>query len=386
MGKDLNDKVGLRGKLEIFRYNADKTKLLYPPYVDDNVIVNTGRQAIRGLFADASLWVNEPSVLALWGDLQPVAVSDLYVDKMKLGVSSIAASPIDEELLAPIGTAGTGAVETAFVGNGVNGVGGVPFVPAFFILAAAAIPRSVVMTTWVDIPVGPISSTYIYGVDDGNGTITGSKDFYNGAAWITVSMSADINYATQTINNVVYSHPPTNGVNVDCMYQTAVVDVSGVYAGGVVYNDTFGTVPISHNTLHMVADGGGGVTGFIDDVGGGVLSGVLNSGGPITATGAINYTTGVIVINFSGGGIAGGVSFTSTYQVDWSAPVDVYFPNPYSIRFEVSLGVGDFIGYTFAEEGLFTDDTFDLMIARKAFTPFTKGAAEVVVFRHTILM
>jgi len=383
MNKDFNDKVGLRGKLEIFRYNADKTKLLYPTYVDENVIVNTGRQAIRGLFADTSKWGNEPSVNALWGDLQPVAVSELYVDKMKFGAASMAASPNDEELFAPFGD--TGTVETAFVGDGVKGVLGTPFVPPTYtllcVLPIKPIPRTVVMATWVDVP-GPVSSTYIHGVDDGNGNISGTKDFYTGAAWITVSMTATIVYATKVISAVVYSHPPTNGVNVDCMYQTAVTDTSAVWGGGVMYNDTFGTVPISHNSMHIIVTGG--ATGYIDDMGGGSLYGTLNAGA-IIATGAINYTTGVMVINFSGA-VAAGTTFTTTYQVDESEAVDVYFPNPYSVRFEVTLGAGDLIGYTFAEEGIFTDDTFDLMIARKAFTPFTKGGAEVVVFRHTLLL
>ena len=378
---DSEDRVELKGELEILRYNADKTRLIHPPYKDRNVIVNTGRQVIRGLFADTTSWSNLPSINALWGDLQPVAVSELYGYKMKLGLSSMAASPTDEELIAPVGVDGllTGTVEVGWVGDGVKGVFGTPFVPPTKTLGTVPTPRTVILSTWVDVP-GPVLSTYLYAVDDGNGTITGQKDFYNGAAWITVSVAADINYATKVISNVVYSHPPTNGVNVDCTYQFVVSDVSGVWGGGVVYNDTFGTVPISHNTLHIIASGG--ATGYIDDIGGGVLSGTL---GAITATGAVNYTTGVIVINFSGA-VAAGTTFTSTYQVDWSDTVSVYFPNPYSIRFEITLGPGDFPLYTFAEEGIFTDDTFDLLIARKAFTPFTKGAAETIVFRHTILL
>ena len=379
MSKDFNDSVGLKGKLEIFRYNADKTKLLYPPYVDENVIVNTGRQALRGLFADAGRWGNEPSVNALWGDLQPTAVSDLYVDKMKFGAASGAASPNDEELFAPFGNSGTGWVENPV---GWLGTGGLLIFPDG-VLAHLPIPRTVVISTWVDVPGVPLTSTYLHGVDNGNGSITGTKDFYNGVAWVTVSMSATINYTTGVISNLTYSRPPTNGVNIDCMYQTAVSDTSAAWiGGGAMYTDTFGTVPISHNSMHIVASVG--ATGFIDDMGGGSLYGTLNAGA-ITATGAINYTTGVMVINFSDL-VAANTIFTTTYQVDESEAVSVYFPNAYSIRFEVSLGPGDLIGYTFAEEGIFTDDTFDLMIARKAFTPFTKGAAETVVFRHTILL
>lgn len=377
MEKNAIDYIPFKGKLEILRYNTDKSKLLHSPYVDDNVIVNVGRQFARGMFADSSKWTNFPTIGASWGDLQPVSNSDLFIDKMKLGMSSVAASPADETLVRPIG--GNEQLETGWVGDGVTtDFSGAPHTTGFL-----PIRRTVTITTWVIPVVG--QTTYIYASDDGNGNISGQKDYYDtvGAAWITITVTASIDYSTGIISNLVFSHAPVNGMNIDVFYQTSVSVNPPAHTGGAVYNHTFATVPISPNSLHIQAPGGA-VTGYAHDLGNGQIVGNFPVPG-VAVTGSINYTTGVMVLNFSAA-VPPGTIFTCSYQVDWSRSVDVYFPSPYSTRFEVELAAGEFVDYALAEEAIYTDNTFDLPLARKAFTPFRKAAGEVVVFRHTIIL
>ena len=92
---DTLDFIPFKGIFEIFRYRDDKKTLIYPPYRDKNTIVNIGRQLVRGCVSDAGDWTNTPSIGTSWGDLSPVANADLFIKKMKLGMSSIQASPPD---------------------------------------------------------------------------------------------------------------------------------------------------------------------------------------------------------------------------------------------------------------------------------------------------
>jgi len=379
---NFTDRLQLKGKLEILRYNSDKTKLLYPPYVDDNVIVDTGRQCIRGLLGSLSDWgVNIPSVNTMWGPQLPFSEADIRVKKMKLGMSPIAASPADESLINPLGNGfaydSPADVGGLYVGDGFT----LAFAGGF--LTAPPIRRTLVVNTWVD--VAGLGSTYITAMDNGSTIITGQKNVYDGGAWVTITVSGTINYITGAIN-LTYTHPPTNGVNIDAFYTTNYsIPDAGFAGGGAAYGNTYVNVPVSRNTLSIEASGA--ATGTVYENGDGSITGFFTVGAPsdTTVTGSINYTTGVWMLNFAPA-LPPGVTFTANYQVDWSTAVVVSFPSPYSIRFEATLAPGTFDGYALAEEGIFTDDSLDLMIARKAFTPFRKGVGETTIFRHTIIL
>jgi len=372
------DYIPFRGIFEILRYKEDGKTLLHKPYRDPNTIVNIGRQFIRGMLASSSTWSNFPTVGTSWGDMQPLANNDLFISRMKLGMSSISASPVDEELISPIGD--NIAKENLATGDGATTV----FAPAA--LVGAPVRKTLVISTWVRLTA--TVKTYLYAVDDGNGNIFGSKDvFVTGTGWVSTSVTGTIDYTTKLIN-LTYSHAPWAGDNIDVTYETAVTAVDVFAAGGVSYSNNFGVLPIGHRSLTIVASGGGGggTVGFASDVGSGIIQGTFLIGGVtlVNVTGTIEYTTGSLVLNFSVP-LPPGVNFAFGYRVDWSHSVSTYFPSPYTVRFEVTLGAADFAGYRFAEEGIFTDSTLDLMLARKAFTPFEKGVGEITVFRHSIL-
>jgi len=383
---DLIDRVHPRGILEILRYNSDKSKLLYPPYVDKNVIVDTGRQCLRGLFGSSLVWNNLPAVGTAWGSQQPASEADIRVTKMKLGMSPIAASPVDEYLVNPLGTndvldspADVGGLGV-YVGDGIAG-GTVAF--AGGTLTALPVRRTLVVNTWVEIAI--LGSTYITATDDGSGNIVGQKSVYDGAAWQTITVTGTIVYATGAID-LTYSDPPAVGINIDAFYTTSFIDVDAAFGGGAgPYGNTYANVPVSRNTLSIEASGT--ATGIVYENGDGSITGTFIIAGPttVTVTGTVNYTTGVWALNFAPA-LPAGVTFTAHYQVDWSQDVTITFPSTYSVRFESELAPGTFDGYALSEEGLFTDTTLDLMIARKAFPPFRKGVGETTIFRHTIIL